>query len=66
MRHRSVLFPLALVPTIIGVSSVASALGSHEGTFEYAIDAPWRIEPVMDAKGHPSSGVQIDASWGAV
>jgi hypothetical protein len=56
MRHRSVLYPLALVPTVLCASSVASALGSHEGTFKYAIDAPWRIEPVMDARGHATYG----------
>jgi hypothetical protein len=31
-------------------------MGGIEGTFEYAIDAPWRIEPVIDDQGKVSYG----------
>jgi hypothetical protein len=34
----------------------AQAMGGTEGTFEYAIDAPWRIEPVIDREGKVSYG----------
>jgi hypothetical protein len=34
----------------------SSALGGIEGTFEYALDAPWRIEPVIDAAGQITYG----------
>jgi hypothetical protein len=33
-----------------------SRLGGIEGTFEAALDAPWRIEPVIDRAGRPSYG----------
>src|SRR5687767_5499297 len=40
------------------VAGQSQALGGIEGTMEYAMDAPWRLEPVRDANGN--------LSWGAI
>ena len=39
-----------------GIPSVAPAMGGQEGTFEFAIDAPWRLEPVVAPNGSTSYG----------
>ncbi len=53
--------PLCLVPVVIACSSAPSedsalglgrsALGGIEGSMEVALDAPWRIEPVVEIDG---------------
>lgn len=46
----------ALLPALVLISGSVLPMGGIEGTFEYAIDAPWRIEPVVDSKGVVSYG----------
>ncbi|AKC86937.1 hypothetical protein [Pseudoxanthomonas suwonensis] len=41
---------------LLAVCSNVSAGNGQEGTFEFAIDAPWRIEPVVDQLGNRSYG----------
>lgn len=68
MRTRLLCLPLALVPAIAAACATGappeeattgqqqSALGGIEGTFEAALDAPWRIEPAVDIYGLPTYG----------
>lgn len=68
MRVRPRFLPLCLVPFLVNACATQSvdepeavahaqqALGGIEGTFEYALDAPWRIEPVTDASGVTTYG----------
>jgi len=45
--------------TLIVVSAAAVsvlAVGGIEGTMEYALDAPWRIEPSLNSRGQPEFG----------
>ncbi len=56
MRIRPLVTPLFLLPTLVLAARDTSAMGGLEGTFDYALDAPWRIEPVMDAAGRPTYG----------
>src|SRR4051812_7565473 len=69
MRVRPRYLPLCLVPFFAhmacanqsvdepeALAHTQQALGGIEGTFEYALDAPWRIEPVIDANGVASYG----------
>lgn len=42
---------LALALTLTAVAGPAAAVGGYEGSLEYALDAPWRIEP-WDASGN--------------
>lgn len=44
------------LPVLLVLSLVAVANNGQEGTFEFAIDAPWRIEPVLDRNGRASYG----------
>ncbi|WP_146909133.1 hypothetical protein [Arenimonas daejeonensis] len=50
-RIASFCFPVLLVLPL-----AAAANNGQEGTFEFAIDAPWRIEPVLDINGRASYG----------
>jgi hypothetical protein len=50
----SLVFSSALL--ILAAPRDSQAMGGTEGTFEYAIDAPWRIEPVIDREGRVSYG----------
>lgn len=69
MRVRPRFLPLCLLPFVVNgcattapeqsmkaVAQAKQALGGIEGTFEYALDAPWRIEPVIDSTGKASYG----------
>ena len=54
MRSFVSLLLLALV--LLFTPFRVKASGGTEGTFEYAIDAPWRIEPVIHSAGKVSYG----------
>jgi hypothetical protein len=47
-----------LVAALLVPYSTAHAIAGIEGTFEFAFDAPWRVEPSVDAGGQPT--------WGAI
>ena len=56
MRIRQLATTLCVLPMLFVAAHDLSAMGGQEGTFEYAIDAPWRIEPVVDASANATYG----------
>ena len=55
VSHRRVLHFVG-VSWLVMRTSVALAMGGQEGTFEFSIDAPWRLEPIVGSNGATSYG----------
>lgn len=56
MDVRSFVLSGLVASLLIASPRSVTAAGGIEGTFEYALDAPWRLEPVMDRSGNATYG----------